>query len=100
MKISVITVCYNSENTIERTIKSVLSQTYQDIEYIIVDGLSTDKTLEIVNKYKDKIAKIISEKDTGLYDAMNKGIDNASGEYLMFLNSDDCFIIMKLYKKL
>ena len=63
MKISVITVCYNSENVIERTIQSVVNQTFDDFEYIIIDGASTDKTLEIVDKYRDKISKIISEKD-------------------------------------
>ena len=72
LKISIITVSYNSVATIEDTIKSVLSQTYQNIEYIIIDGKSTDGTLEIINKYKDKIAKIISEPDKGLFDAINK----------------------------
>lgn len=89
MKISIVTVCRNSEKTIEKTIKSVLSQTYQTFEYIIVDGASTDGTLNIVNKYKDKISKIISEPDLGIYDAMNKGIKAATGDYILFLNSDD-----------
>ena len=92
MKISVITVCYNSENVIERTIQSVVNQTFDDFEYIIIDGASTDKTLEIVDKYRDKISKIISEKDNGIYDAMNKGISNASGDYIMFLNADDTLL--------
>lgn len=77
MKISIITVCYNSEKTIEMTIKSVLSQTYSNYEYLIIDGKSTDNTLNIVRKYKKYFKgklKIISEKDNGLYDAMNKGI--------------------------
>jgi len=91
MKVSVITVCYNSAQTIEDTIKSVINQDYPNIEYIIVDGLSKDNTLEIVNKHKDKIAKIVSEKDNGIYDAINKGIELASGELLSVLNSDDFF---------
>ena len=91
MKVSVITVCYNSDQTIEDTIKSVINQDYPNIEYIIVDGLSKDNTLEIVNKHKDKIAKIVSEKDNGIYDAINKGIELASGELVSVLNSDDFF---------
>ncbi len=91
-KVSIITVCYNSAKTIEDTIQSVVNQTYDNIEYIIIDGLSTDNTLEIVNKYKDKITKIISEKDNGLYDAINKGIGLATGEIIANLNSDDFYI--------
>ena len=91
-KVSIITVCYNSSKTIEDTIKSVLSQTYSNIEYIIIDGLSTDNTLEIVNKYKKEISLIVSEKDNGLYDAINKGISLASGEIIANLNSDDFYI--------
>jgi glycosyltransferase involved in cell wall biosynthesis len=91
MKISVITVCYNSEKTIERTIKSVLSQSYKNIEYIIKDGNSKDGTMGIVNNYGKRIAKKISSKDKGLYDAMNIGVKMARGEYVCFLNSDDYF---------
>jgi glycosyltransferase involved in cell wall biosynthesis len=91
-KISIITVCFNAEKTIEETIKSVLSQTYKNIEYIIVDGKSTDSTLKIVGKYKKKISKIVSEKDKGLYDAMNKGVRKASGEIIYFLNADDVLV--------
>lgn len=91
-KVSIITVCYNSAKTIEDTIQSVINQTYENIEYIIVDGLSTDNTIEIVNKYKDKIATIVSEKDAGLYDAINKGIGLATGEIIANLNSDDFYI--------
>lgn len=91
-KVSIITVCYNSAKTIEDTIQSVINQTYENIEYIIVDGLSTDNTLEIVNKYKDRIAKVVSEKDAGLYDAINKGIGLATGEIIANLNSDDFYI--------
>ena len=90
-KISVITVSYNAEKTIERTIQSVQSQTYDDFEYILVDGNSKDKTLEIAGKYKDFIKKWISEPDKGLYDAMNKGVLLAQGEYIVFLNADDVF---------
>lgn len=92
MKISIITITYNSEATIEQTIQSVLSQSYPDIEYIIVDGQSTDATLEIVNTYKNQISKIVSEKDKGLYDALNKGIAMASGDVIGLLHSDDFYI--------
>ncbi|HTE01132.1 MAG TPA: glycosyltransferase family 2 protein [Mucilaginibacter sp.] len=91
LKISIITVCYNSEKTIETTIQSVISQDYPNIEYIIVDGKSKDGTMDIVNKYKENIAKSISEPDKGLYDAMNKGIDMATGSIIGILNSDDLF---------
>jgi glycosyltransferase len=91
MKVSIITITYNSAATIEQTIRSVLEQTYKDVEYIIVDGLSTDNTLEIVNRYKDKISKIISEKDKGLYDALNKGISNATGDIIGIIHSDDFY---------
>jgi glycosyltransferase involved in cell wall biosynthesis len=91
MKVSVITVTYNSAETVEDTIKSVVNQDYKDIEYIIIDGLSKDNTLEIVNKYKHKIAKVISEKDHGIYDAISKGIKNATGDIVVALNSDDMY---------
>ncbi len=91
MKVSIITITYNSAATIEQTIQCVLNQTYKDIEYIIIDGLSKDNTLEIVNKYKGKIAKVISEKDNGLYDALNKGIANATGDVIGIIHSDDFY---------
>ena len=91
MKISIITVCFNSEKTIKDTIESVLSQDYPDIEHIIIDGLSNDKTMHIVSKYQNKVAKIISEPDQGIYDAMNKGIKLATGDAIGILNSDDFF---------
>ena len=90
MKISIITVCYNSEKTIEDTIQSVLKQTYSNFEYVIIDGLSKDNTLNIINKYtNDSRIKLISEKDNGLYDAMNKGIINSTGDIIGVINSDD-----------
>lgn len=88
-KISIITVCYNAEKTIERTIRSIINQNYPDIEYVVVDGKSTDKTIEILEKYKNYIGVIVSENDKGIYDAMNKGIALASGSYVLFLNADD-----------
>lgn len=87
--ISVITVSYNAVSTIEETILSVVNQTYSNIEYIIIDGGSTDGTLDIIKKYQDKIAYWISKPDKGIYDAMNKGINNANGDYLFFLGADD-----------
>jgi len=91
MKISIITVCYNSAMTIEKTILSVANQTYKHIEYIIVDGKSKDATLFIIKKHEDKICKWVSESDKGLYDAMNKGINLATGDLIGILNSDDTF---------
>lgn len=99
-KISVITVSYNAEMTIEKTIQSVQSQTYDDFEYILVDGNSKDKTLEIAGKYKDLIKKWISEPDKGLYDAMNKGVLLAQGEYIVFLNADDVFASNDVLEKM
>ncbi len=95
--ISVVTVCYNSKNTIERTFKSILNQTYSNIEYIVVDGMSTDGTLEIIKKYEEFfnkqniIFKWKSEKDNGIYDAMNKGIKMATGDIVGIINSDDYY---------
>jgi glycosyltransferase involved in cell wall biosynthesis len=91
IKISVITVCKNAENTIEETLKSVFKQTYPNIEYIVKDGVSTDSTLNIVKKYERSISKIISGQDKSIYDAMNIAIRYASGDYVFFLNADDQF---------
>ena len=91
MKISIITVAYNSASTIEDTIKSVTSQDYDNIEYIIIDGGSTDETMSIVERYSDRIEQIVSEKDKGIYDAMNKGVDRATGDVVGILNSDDFY---------
>lgn len=88
-KVSIVTIVFNGEKEIESTIQSVCSQTYSNIEYIIIDGASRDNTLSVVNKYKNRIAKIISEPDNGLYDAMNKGLANASGDYIWFMNAGD-----------
>lgn len=91
MKISIITVSFNAEKTIERTIKSVLSQDYNYIEYILIDGFSTDGTMNIVEKYQKGIDIVISEKDNGIYDAINKGILLATGDIIGLLNADDEF---------
>jgi len=88
-KLTVITIVYNNVRDIERTIKSVLNQSYKKIEYIVIDGASTDGTLEVVNTYKDQISKIVSEPDKGIYDAMNKGLSLAKGDYILFMNSGD-----------
>jgi len=99
MLISIITVVLNGTRYIEDAIKSVLSQSYPGIEYIVVDGGSTDGTLEIINKYVKDISKFISEPDKGLYDAMNKGIELASGEIIGFLNCDDVYADSGIIKK-
>lgn len=91
LNVSIITVCFNSEKTIQGTIDSVLAQDYPAIEYIIVDGASSDGTLNLVSSYGDKISKVISEPDRGIYDAMNKGILSASGDVICMLNSDDLY---------
>ena len=80
MKVSVITVVYNAADTIEDTIKSVIEQDYDEIEHIVIDGGSTDDTMDVVNRYREHLAVVLSEPDDGIYDAMNKGIDIASGE--------------------
>lgn len=90
-KISVITVCYNSVEEIERTILSVVNQTYKNIEYIVIDGGSMDGTLDVIKKYLDKIACFITEPDDGIYDAMNKGIKRSTGEWVNFMNAGDVF---------
>lgn len=87
--ISIITVVYNGEKTIEETIKSILVQTYKNIEYIIIDGASSDNTVKIIKKYQDKISYWVSEKDGGIYDAMNKGIMVSHGEIIGIVNADD-----------
>jgi glycosyltransferase len=91
MKVSIITATYNSSESIKRTLDSIASQDYKNIEHIIIDGGSTDDTLEIVKKHHNQISKIISEKDNGIYDALNKGLKIATGDVIGFLNSDDYF---------
>ncbi|KFF00371.1 family 2 glycosyl transferase [Chryseobacterium formosense] len=103
MKISIITVCWNSEKYLKTAIESVLNQTYQNIEYIIIDGGSTDSTLEIIKNYEPLFEgrmKWISEKDGGIYDAMNKGINHTSGDIVGLLNSDDFYISNSVLQKI
>lgn len=92
MKVTIITVCKNAQDTIEATVKSVLSQDYKNIEYIIIDGKSTDQTLKIIGKYKRKIGKLISQSDGGIYYAMNKGLKHATGDVVNFLNAGDIYV--------
>jgi glycosyltransferase involved in cell wall biosynthesis len=97
--ISVVTVCFNSEMTIENTILSVLSQEFQDFEHIIIDGQSTDSTLQIIQKYQHyPNLKCYSEKDKGIYDAMNKGLQKANGKFIHFLNADDVLLSPSIYR--
>lgn len=91
MKLSIITVCYNNKDEIARTCESIIRQTWQDFEWIVVDGGSTDGTLDILQKYRHRINILISEPDTGIYNAMNKGIKRANGVWLNFMNGGDNF---------
>jgi glycosyltransferase involved in cell wall biosynthesis len=88
-KLTVITIVFNNVRDIKRTIESVVNQTYQDIEYLIIDGASTDGTLEIIKQYENQVSKIVSEPDKGIYDAMNKGLALAKGDFVLFMNSGD-----------
>lgn len=96
LKVSIITIAFNSGETIEDTILSVVNQDYSEIEYIIIDGGSSDNTLDVVAQYKDKVSKVISEPDKGIYDAMNKGILHATGDIIGILNSDDIYADQKV----
>ena len=104
-KITVITACLNAARTIETTIRSVLDQNYPNLEYIIIDGVSTDGTLDIIDKYRDKITKIVSEPDKGIYDAFNKGVALATGDLISILNADDFYapwtfrLVSQAYRK-
>lgn len=89
MKVSIITTCYNRAATIQGAIESVLAQDYPNIEYIIVDGLSNDGSMEVINRYKDRVAQIVSERDHGMYEAINKGIRMATGDIIGLVHSDD-----------
>lgn len=91
MKVSVITVCLNGAKTIEGTFKSIGAQSYKDVEHIVIDGASTDGTVEIISRFQNKIAKFVSESDEGIYDAMNKGLRLASGDIIGLLNADDIY---------
>ena len=91
MKISIITACYNNESSIEKTILSVIAQKYSDIEYIVIDGASKDKTCDIISKYIEHIDYYISEKDESVYEALNKGLEIANGNIICFLHADDVF---------
>ncbi len=99
MKVSIITICFNSQKTIKQAIESVLSQDYEDIEYIIVDGGSPDGTVGIIKSFGNKIDKFVSEKDKGLFDALNKGIKMATGEIVGILHSDDIFASSNIVQK-
>ena len=100
MKITIITICYNSAATIEKTIESVAEQTYKNIEYIVVDGNSKDTTIDIIKKNEKVIAKWVSEPDKGLYDALNKGIRNATGDVIGFVHSDDLLASREVLSKI
>ena len=99
-KLTIITVTYNAERFLEPTIKSIAAQTYPNIEYVIVDGGSKDGTVDIIKKYPQVVTNYISEPDNGLYDAMNKGIKKATGDYLLFLNSDGYLYEQETLKKM
>ncbi|PWJ45053.1 glycosyltransferase family 2 protein [Sediminitomix flava] len=90
-KVTIITISFNCREEIETTIKSVLAQTYQNIEYLVIDGASNDGTVDIIQKYSDKIDTWVSEKDEGIYDAMNKGVKMATGDWILFMNAGDWF---------
>ena len=100
--LTIITICYNIKDEIERTCKSIIDQTWQDFEWIVVDGGSTDGTVDVLKKYADRIDVLISEKDSGIYNAMNKGIKLAHGTWLNFMNGGDCFaandVLEKVFK--
>ena len=100
MKVSIITVCYNSSKTIADTLKSVITQSYKNIEYIVIDGKSKDGTQNIIAQYRDGISKYVSEPDNGMYDAINKGIRMATGDIIGILNSDDIYTNDKVIEEM
>ena len=99
MRISIITVCFNSANTIAETLASVAAQSHPDVEHIIIDGGSTDSTLQVIKTHGAHVAKLISEKDKGIYDAMNKGIALATGDIVGFINADDFYLGSEVLSK-
>lgn len=99
MKISIITVCYNAKDTIEETFLSIFNQTYKNIELIVIDGASTNGALEVIDKYREHISHFVSEPDEGIYDAMNKGIDYVTGDFVLFLNANDVFYDNEVLQK-
>ena len=99
-KLSIITINYNNVNGLNKTINSVVNQTYKNFEYIVIDGGSTDGSVELIKSYQDKINFWLSEPDKGIYNALNKGINHSNGEYLLFLNGDDCLINNDALKKI
>ncbi len=98
LKLSVITINFNNAFGLEKTIKSVVEQSFDDFEFIIIDGGSSDSSVDIIKKYADKISLWISEKDSGIFNAQNKGIEKANGEYCLFLNSGDCLVDKNVLK--
>lgn len=100
MLISIVTVTFNAAKTLEQTIQSIITQTYHDIEFIIIDGASSDETIDIINKYANKITYWISEPDNGIYDAMNKALKIATGDFLIFMGADDVFYKTKTIEKM
>ena len=100
MKISIITICYNNEREIRATIESVVNQSYKDIEYIVVDGASKDGSLAIINEYKDKIARIVSEPDHGMYEALNKGFKMATGDIVGMIHAGDRLYSSRVIEKI
>lgn len=103
-KLSIITVCYNAAPLIQHTLFSAISQTFQDFELVIIDGASKDNTIALLNSFESKIGTIVSEKDAGIYDAMNKGVTHAKGEWIYFLNAGDAFfdnlVLEKVFKEI
>jgi glycosyltransferase involved in cell wall biosynthesis len=99
-KLSIITINYNNVKGLEKTINSVVNQSYNDFEYIIIDGGSTDGSVDIIKKHENKIVFWVSEPDNGIYDALNKGVKHSNGEYLLFLNGDDCLIDDAILQKI
>lgn len=99
-KISIITICFNAEKDIEKTLVSVIGQDYKNKEYIIIDGQSKDGTLDIIKKYEKYYSKLVSEPDKGIFDAMNKGLNYASGDWVIFMNAGDCFYDKKVLSKI